>query len=279
MFRLRPVNDDYQELLEFSLDVEPVTPQRHFFDVFGNHTVDTLIRRPYKELRIVARSRVRLRGSKHPRLRPAGTSARLPLVWMPWQRQMMLPYLLPPELPETQLRELSVYAQSFAARQDYDLIETLRDINATIFRDYSYVSKSTALETTPFQVYTNRKGVCQDFSNLFIALARLLNIPARYRVGYIFTGRDYENTRQGDASHAWVEVYIPYVGWRGFDPTNGTIVAHDHVRVACGRNYRDATPTSGTIYAGGGGEKLEVEVKVRDPEASSNQQVAKSEDA
>jgi transglutaminase-like putative cysteine protease len=55
-------------------------------------------------------------------------------------------------------------------------------------------------------------------------------------------------------------VYLPEVGWKGFDPTNGVLTQTEHVRVAVGRNYLDATPTSGTIYAGGGPETLSVEV-------------------
>jgi transglutaminase-like putative cysteine protease len=83
-------------------------------------------------------------------------------------------------------------------------------------------------------------------------------------MGYIYTGANYENKIQSDASHAWVEIYLPYVGWRGFDPTNGIMVSQDHVRVACGRNYRDATPTSGTIFKGGGTERLAVDVKIKE---------------
>ncbi len=83
-------------------------------------------------------------------------------------------------------------------------------------------------------------------------------------MGYIYTGGDYENKLQSDASHAWAEVYLPYLGWRGFDPTNGCIVAQDHVRVASGRNYRDATPVSGTIFKGGGNEQLKVEVQIKE---------------
>jgi transglutaminase-like putative cysteine protease len=97
-----------------------------------------------------------------------------------------------------------------------------------------------------------------------MCLARLLHVPARYRTGYIFTGADYENKIQSEASHAWVELYVPRVGWHGFDPTNGRQVGSDHVRVACGRNYRDATPTSGTIYRGGGAETLTVAVRVEE---------------
>ena len=59
-----------------------------------------------------------------------------------------------------------------------------------------------------------------------------------------------------------MQVYLPEVGWSGFDPTNGILTQTDHVRVACGRTYSDATPTSGTIFVGGGPEKLEVHVRV-----------------
>jgi transglutaminase-like putative cysteine protease len=180
---------------------------------------------------------------------------------MPWQRQALQPYLLPPELPESELMELTEYAMSFVERNDYDLIDTLLDINWTIFKEYRYLQGSTTIFTTPFEVYANRHGVCQDFTNLFICLARLLGVPARYVCGYIYTGPKNPNQRQGEASHAWVQVYLPEVGWKGFDPTNGVLTQTDHVRVAVGRNYVDATPTSGTIYVGGGGETLEVDVR------------------
>jgi transglutaminase-like putative cysteine protease len=153
---------------------------------------------------------------------------------------------------------------SFVERNDYHLLKTIEDINLSIYRDYKYVSGSTSLATTPFEVFTSRQGVCQDFANLFICLARLLGIPARYRMGYIYTGANYANKIQSDASHAWAEAYMPFVGWRGYDPTNGCAVAQDHIRVACGRNYRDATPTAGTIYKGGGTETLMVDVKMRE---------------
>jgi transglutaminase-like putative cysteine protease len=181
---------------------------------------------------------------------------------MPWQRQMMSPYLLPAELPETELRELADFALSFARRQNFDLFATLAEINATIHADFAYVCGSTHVETTPFEVYDRRQGVCQDFTNLLICLSRLLGIPARYRVGYIYTGVDHRNTAQSQASHAWAELYLPEIGWRGFDPTNGSLAGADHVRVACGRNHRDASPTSGTIFVGGGGETLDVSVQV-----------------
>ncbi|MCO5170871.1 MAG: class II glutamine amidotransferase [Planctomycetes bacterium] len=260
LYRLRPVHDLAQTVLDHTLELSVEGSRRDFEDVFGNQATRLTVERPYHELGIVARSIVEVTADLDVQQAPRRDN--IPLVWMPWQRQMMSPYLLPPELPETQLRELNDYAMSFVERQDYDLFETLNDMNRTIYRDYAYVSGSTTLETTPFEVHTSRRGVCQDFANLFICLARLLGIPARYRVGYIFTGSNYENKIQSDASHAWAELYLPWLGWRGYDPTNGCLVGSDHVRVASGRNYRDATPSSGTIYAGGGGESLEIEVRV-----------------
>ncbi|MCB9615284.1 MAG: transglutaminase family protein [Sandaracinus sp.] len=254
VFRLHPVHDLGQDVLDYRLEISPPGAARRAEDVFGNQILQYKIERPYQELWIRARSRLRVRPADA--IAPL-KRATLPLVWMPWQRQMMTPYLLPPELPETQLQELSEYAMSFALRNDFDLVETLRDMNHSIYRDFAYQPGATMLETSPFVVYAERRGVCQDFANLFICLCRLLNVPARYRVGYIYTGADYANQIQSEASHAWAEVYLPNVGWRGYDPTNGIMGGLDHVRVAHGRNYRDATPTSGTLFRGGGGERLE----------------------
>jgi transglutaminase-like putative cysteine protease len=194
--------------------------------------------------------------------RPIHARSSIPLVWMPWQRQVLEPYLLPPELPESELAELTKYAMTFVVRNDYDLLDTLLDLNDTIFNEYKYRQGTTTVFTTPFEVFVNRQGVCQDFTNLFICLARLLGVPARYVCGYIYTGPKHPNQRQAEASHAWLQVYLPEAGWKGFDPTNGILTQTHHVRVAVGRNYVDATPTSGTIYVGGGGETLEVEVRV-----------------
>lgn len=261
VLRLHPVSDHWQEILEHSLHVSPIGEHVDFEDVFGNQAVFLDFKEPYNELIIRMQSIVRIDWQSLVNLPHQRHS--IPLTWMPWQRQMMHAYLLPPELPESQLRELSDYATSFVERRAYDLLETLVDINRSIHRDFAYASGSTNNETTPFEVYATRQGVCQDFANLFICLARLLGVPARYRVGYIYTGSNYENKIQSDATHAWAEAYLPHVGWRGFDPTNGCLAGPDHIRVAVGRNFRDATPTTGTIFKGGQNELMTIGVEVR----------------
>jgi transglutaminase-like putative cysteine protease/predicted glutamine amidotransferase len=266
LLRLQPVHDRLQRVTSFDLSVSVDGKMRDYEDVFGNHVRKMELTTPFTELAIEARSRVRVLDTTPLNYRPIHHRSSIPLVWMPWQREILQPYLLPVELPESQLRELTDYAMSFVERNAYDLLDTLLDINMSIFKEYKYQPGSTTLGTTPFEVYTNRAGVCQDFANLMICLARLLSVPARYVCGYIFCGPKNANNVQSEASHAWIQVYLPEHGWTGFDPTNGVITQTDHVRVAVGRNYLDATPTSGTIYEGGGYEVLEVDVVVEPAE-------------
>jgi len=262
VLRLFPKHDRLQTVHAASVAASVNGNQRNFEDVFGNRVSRVMLDTPFTELVIEARSDVELLDIEPLDFRPARVRSTIPLVWMPWQRQILAPFLLPPELPESELSELTEYAMSFAHRNDYELLDTLLDMNASIFVDYQYKSGSTSLSTTAFDVFANRRGVCQDFANLFICLARLIGVPARYACGYLYTGPQHPNSRMADASHAWVQVYLPEVGWRGFDPTNGVLTQTEHVRVAVGRNYTDATPTSGTIYVGGGGETLQVEVRL-----------------
>ena len=151
-------------------------------------------------------------------------------------------------------------------RNNGDLLETLFAMNLTLNRDFSYQPCSTSIETTPYDVLVNKRGVCQDFANLFICMARMLNIPARYVCGYVYTGNTGENRAMSDASHAWVQLYLPNIGWKGFDPTNGTLPTTDHVRMAVGRHYRDTAPTAATLYTPAV-ENLRLDVEVAPAES------------
>ncbi|HWN66465.1 MAG TPA: class II glutamine amidotransferase [Haliangium sp.] len=264
LLRLQPIHDRLQRLVSHQLSVSVDGTWRDYDDVFGNRARRLLLETPFTELAIESHALVVTIDTDPLEFRPIHARTTIPLNWMPWQRHMLAPYLLPPELPESQLVELHEYAMSFVQRNGYDLIDSLLDMNQSLYKDYEYKQGTTTLATTPFDTYANRYGVCQDFTNLFLCLARLLGIPARYVCGYLYTGPKAENRAMAEATHAWAQVYLPEAGWKGFDPTNGVLTQTDHVRVAVGRNYLDATPTSGTIYVGGGGETLSVSVTVEE---------------
>lgn len=251
LFRLQPLSDLNQTVLNYEFKVStPFAEVCNFTGAFGNNASFIEIKEPYTSLEIISESIVCVQES------PLNTDflhqpRTMPLIWMPWDRTMMQTFLQPPELPESELFELAEYAMSFVQKSKNDVFAVLENINQTIYQEFSYIPGSTSLATTPYEVFENREGVCQDFANLMICLARLLNIPARYRVGYLYTNGNTENHDQGQETHAWVEIYLPYFGWVGFDPTNGCLAGKNHIKVACGRYFNDATPTSGTIFQAG----------------------------
>jgi transglutaminase-like putative cysteine protease len=69
----------------------------------------------------------------------------------------------------------------------------------------------------------------------------------------------------GDATHAWVEVYVPDHGWVGLDPTHDQRVGEGHVRTAVGRDYADVPPTRG-VYRGNTQGTIDVSVRVTELE-------------
>ena len=94
-----------------------------------------------------------------------------------------------------------------------------------------------------------RQGVCQDFAHIMIALVRRLKIPCRYVSGYLYRRAQDHDRSVVDATHAWVEAFLPPLGWVGFDPTNCLLAGDRHIRTAIGRDYADVPPTRG-IFRG-----------------------------
>jgi transglutaminase-like putative cysteine protease len=94
-----------------------------------------------------------------------------------------------------------------------------------------------------------------------IALLRHVKIPARYVSGYLYRGREDKDRSTPDATHAWVDVLLPHLGWVGFDPTNNLVAHHRHIRTAVGRDYSDVPPTHG-IFRGKTESELYVAVHV-----------------
>lgn len=144
-----------------------------------------------------------------------------------------------------------------------DLIEAVADLTARINRDFVYDPHATTISTTLAEVFTKRRGVCQDFARVEIACLRSLGIPARYVSGYIETVPPPGTPRLvgADASHAWVSLHCPSIGWIDADPTNNLLPCRSHVTLAWGHDFTDVSPIRGVIL-GGGAHALHVRVDV-----------------
>lgn len=156
--------------------------------------------------------------------------------------------------------ELADYARlSFAPSRP--LLEAVLELTERIHRDFEYDPKATTIATPVSEVFAQRRGVCQDFSHLQIACLRTLGLAARYVSGYLRTTPQPGKPRLigADATHAWVSVYCPDVGWRDVDPTNNVQSSDKHLVLGWGRDFEDVSPLKGVIL---GGEQHSVGVSV-----------------
>ena len=128
-----------------------------------------------------------------------------------------------------------------------------------VFNNFKYKKGLTTVETEIDDLWKLKAGVCQDFAVMSLVMLRIAGIPSRYVSGYICP-KNHELRGEG-ATHAWVEIYIPFYGWLGLDPTNNCIVNDRHVKLAVGRNFNDCSPVKGT-YKGSGEHTLEVSVTI-----------------
>lgn len=145
-------------------------------------------------------------------------------------------------------------------RQGGTELELLHHLTRAIHTRMKFDTGRTGAGTTAADAYEQRLGVCQDYAHIFLAVARMLGIPARYISGHLF--RRDGDARQG-AAHAWAEAWVKDLGWVAFDPANSICADDAYIRVAVGLDYRDAAPFAGT-RRGGGREELSVEVEVRE---------------
>ncbi len=130
-------------------------------------------------------------------------------------------------------------------------------LNSAIHAHLRFDTDATHATTTATEAFAAGHGVCQDFSHVFLAAARTLKIPARYVSGYLHKPGEAVQ----EAGHAWVEAFIPDLGWVSFDPANGVSATEHYVRLAIGLDYLDAAPVRGSYY-GISREALDVRLRI-----------------
>lgn len=143
------------------------------------------------------------------------------------------------------------------------LLDAVLELTRRIRDDFKYQPGATGVATPLEDVLELKRGVCQDFAHLQIAMLRALGLPARYVSGYVHNAPAPGQRRNegGDASHAWLAVWSPESGYVDFDPTNGCIPSDEHITLAWGRDFSDTSPLRGVIL-GGGSHVVRVRVDV-----------------
>lgn len=263
--RLRPRHDESQSCLSFRVSTNPQAKAIGHQDFFGNWVHLFHILPEHRALRVETEAVVLV----HPQDIPAPSILLLPdfdrlrdsLVddYYDW----ISPSQYCPFLPA--IGELVCQAEKDSDGTVYGFAQAA---SALIHKRFRYQPGATHVHSSVADSLETQAGVCQDFSHLLISLLRTRGVPARYVSGYLVPRQTadeqgaMERVIGGLASHAWVQAFVPDIGWFGLDPTVGTFVETQHIRIAYGRDYGDVPPVRG-VYKGHAGQSLSVDVLVR----------------
>nr|WP_315218757.1 transglutaminase family protein [uncultured Flavobacterium sp.] len=260
---LQPRSSAKQICRNFKIEIEP-RPSKIYSrtDYFGNIQHYFSLHESHKSLKVTVSSEVEVLNSAVQLFNTISCEeARLKFQTNLQLKNEVLQYQLPSQYISWD-EEIVAFAASCLI-PEVPLFEAVLDLIKKIYTDFQFKSGSTNVNTPLKTVLKERKGVCQDFSHLAIACLRSVGIPAKYVSGYIETipPKGKPKLEGSDASHAWISVYIPDMGWCEFDPTNNMIPQQRHIVTAYGRDFADVSPLKGIIFSSGE-HKVKVEVDV-----------------
>ncbi|MBX3738373.1 MAG: transglutaminase family protein [Candidatus Didemnitutus sp.] len=251
MLQLRPRAESAQECLDFQLQIEPGAPDlAEREDFFGNRRHFFSVREPHLELAITCRSVVR---REAPPLPLAGLTPPLALA-----RQRTDELVGGAGYALEQYRHATAHVPFLPAAAalaadlgppELPLLEWIERLGRRFAETFTFDAAATDVSTPLTEVLAQRRGVCQDFTHLFLSCVRQHGLPAAYVSGYLLTNPPpgQPRLRGADAMHAWAAVHVPDFGWVDYDPTNSCLVGAGHIVVARGRDYADVSPTRGVF--------------------------------
>ena len=267
---MKPRETQRQYLEDYSLEVSPDTIVDEDTDIFGNsrHVFD--VHRPHKNLTVASSARVQLvRDQISAANEPAADWESLEDYqddWRNWE------YLNPTDLTRTSVN-LKDWSKGLGSLNWEDPVVFLDSLEQRLSETIEYRPGRTSIDSTVEEVLARREGVCQDISQLMIAIARSWSIPARYVSGYLYDTPGDTNRLAEDATHAWVECLLPDIGWKSFDPTNPGGLEETRIIVGYGRDYRDVPPIKGITH-GEGEAEMDVNVVVLRTRTQQSRQVS-----
>ena len=261
--RMQPRSEGPQTLRSFQIATNPRAQLYAYTDHLGNAVYHFNLLREHEELRIEAQAVVEL-----------GPMRSLPdqLDVLEWERynsfnlsddhfDMLEPSKFARSSPELE----SFMRIADLAKPEGDPLTALKTLQRAIYDSFEYQSGVTEVNSPIEVALEQRRGVCQDFAHIMTAIGRAWRIPCRYVSGYLYH-KGSRDRSAADATHAWVEAYLPSLGWIGFDPTNNIMAGERHVRAAVGRDYSEVPPTRGT-YKGDADSELSIAVSLEPTQA------------
>lgn len=268
--RLTPRTNYRQACTHHRINITPNAALFSYEDYFGNTVNSFSISEPHQELIIACHSVVTTRDEGFPVKQKYDAVTERELLLSEEFQNQFAEFLVSTAYTKI-TDDIAVFTEDNLQNNTLTVYETLLTLTEIIYQAFVYDTNATSVATTAQDALRLRKGVCQDFSHLMLACCRHVGIPARYTSGYHFVSdlqlaKDYFQ----QASHAWVEAFIPGNGWLGFDPTNNCMANWRYIKLAHGRDYRDIVPVKGNYKTLPGKQNMQVSVNVTKLEDSYN---------
>ncbi|USK70013.1 transglutaminase family protein [Peribacillus asahii] len=254
--RLKPRSDACQRLLSYRKKVMPTSMAKEHIDIWGNYVESFFIPEKHRILEVEATSVVSIQ--KAPLIHQLDYSPEMKSIF---HSELFHEHYLP-FLNRTAYTYLEQHQIDEVVREVGDIdnpIQFALQLMSYLFEVFTYDTEATTVETKAVESLQLKRGVCQDYTHVMLGILRARGIPARYMSGYLYVGEN-SNLVGSAASHAWVEIMVPGIGWIGLDPTNNVEAIDNHICLSVGRDYSDVSPLQGVYH--GGNHTLEVKVEV-----------------
>ncbi len=254
--RLRPVSDPLQRCTFYHLQTTPETRITTHYDFYQNQVDHFELHTPHSHLEIESIAEIETREDKRG-APPSGVT--LETLNDPSVKDPYFDFVVESRYV-TQNVAIWREAIDVLGGPVTDIWKAALHLGQHVHESFSYDPDWTHVHTDAASALKDRRGVCQDYAHVMLSFCRSQGIPARYVSGYFFNGKTGD---ENEASHAWVEIFIPHYGWKAWDPTHHREADPRYVKLAIGRDYGDIRPVSGT-YRGRSTRKMEVIVQIRD---------------
>jgi len=143
-------------------------------------------------------------------------------------------------------------------------LDVLMAMIAAIKSEFTYQRREEVGVQTPVETLDLKCGSCRDFAVFMMDAVRFLGLAAQFVSGYLYDEALIDaggGLVGGGATHAWIQVYLPGVGWVEFDPTNALVGGRNLIRVAVAREAAQAAPLVGS-FTGAADDFLALRVTV-----------------
>jgi len=257
--RLRPREGHELRIESSKLDISPDASLRWHRDVEGNSVLIASFTEKTMSLTIESEILIQQYDLLPLDFLVEQTAVDYPFHYSEEDRVMLSPYLTV-TTGDKRLQLQQWLSSIWQKGEKIQSVVLLQRINQRIFDAMQYRQREEEGVQSALQTLALGSGSCRDYANLFMETARRLGFATRFVSGYIHPNTLYV---QSGSTHAWVEVFIPGAGWKGFDPTNGCIVGDQHIAVAVARLPESVPPVEGSYY-GAPGSTMKVNVWVID---------------